>query len=79
MTIRRSIPKFSFKEPQGLVPRLTEEDSLVGHVILHTKLINARNGEHLRFSDLTGNANDKLFPDYKKVDYVHCVLLRHFA
>ena len=59
---------------------LEELDSLANHDIMNTKLIDARNGQNLIFSDMMKSDCLKTFsPDYEGIDYIHFVLLRHFA
>jgi len=47
---------------------------------MDTQLIDARNGQNLIFSEMIKSHGLKtFFPDYEGIDYIHFVLLRHFA
>jgi len=59
---------------------LEELDSLAHHDIMDTQLIDARNGQNWIFSEMIKSHSLKtFFPDYEGIDYIHFVLLRHFA
>jgi hypothetical protein len=62
-----------------MIPILKEEESLNSHKVMQSNLLDARTGEKCTFSDVIRNQGHKFFPDYHTVDYLHCVLLRHFA
>ena len=67
------------KPSQRSITVLDEKDLLVDHVIMNTNMANARNGENFTLAGVVKNRLRDVFPDYKRVEYVHCVLLRHFA
>ena len=57
---------------------LNEAEPFNDHEVMQAKLINARNGETVLFYELLSTAK-KHFSDYEGINYIHCVLLRHFA
>ena len=67
------------KPSQGSIRVLDEKEPLLGHVVMNTNMVNARNGDNSSLTDVVKNKLSDVFPDYKRVEYVHCVLLRHFA
>ena len=67
------------KPSQGSIRVLDEKEPLLNHVVMKTNMVNARNGDNLSLTDVVKNRLRDVFPDYKRVEYVHCVLLRHFA
>ena len=67
------------KPSQRSITVLDEKELLVDHVIMNTNMANARNGENFTLAGVVKNRLRDVFPDYKRVEYVHCVLLRHFA
>ena len=67
------------KPSQRSITVLDEKELLIDHVIMNTNMANARNGENFTLADVVKNRLRDVFPDYKRVEYVHCVLLRHFA
>ena len=67
------------KPSQGSIRVLDEKEPLLNHVVMNTNMVNARNGDNLSLTDVVKNKLRDVFPDYKCVEYVHCVLLRHFA
>ena len=67
------------KPSQRSIRVLDEKDPLLDHVVMNTNMTNARKEENVYFIDVVKNRLSDVFPDYKRVEYVHCVLLRHFA
>ena len=67
------------KPSQRQIRVLDEKDPLLDHVVMNTNMTNARKEENVCFIDVVKNRLSDVFPDYKRVEYVHCVLLRHFA
>ena len=67
------------KPSQGSIRVLDEKEPLLDHVVMNTNMVDARNGDNSSLTDVVKNKLSDVFPDYKRVEYVHCVLLRHFA
>ena len=67
------------KPSQRSIRVLDEKEPLLDHVVMNTNMTNARKEENVCFIDVVKNRLSDVFPDYKRVEYVHCVLLRHFA
>ena len=67
------------KPSQRSIRVLDEKDPLLDHVVMNTNMTNARKEENVCFIDVVKNRLSDVFPDYKHIEYVHCVLLRHFA
>ena len=67
------------KPSQGPIKVLDEKEPLLDHVVMNTNMTNARKDENVSFIDVVKNRLRDIFPDYNRVEYVHCVLLRHFA
>ena len=67
------------KPSQRSIRVLDEKEPLLDHVVINTNMTNARKEENVSFIDMVKNRLGDVFPDYKRVEYVHCVLLRHFA
>ena len=67
------------KPSQGSIRVLDEKEPLLDHVVMNTNMTNARKDENVSFIDVVKNRLRDIFPDYNRVEYVHCVLLRHFA
>ena len=67
------------KPSQRSIRVLDEKEPLLDHVVMNTNMVNARNGDNSSLTDVVKNKLSDVFPDYKRVEYVHCVLLRHFA
>ena len=67
------------KPSQRSIRVLDEKEPLLDHVVMNTNMTNARKEENVSFIDVVKNRLRDVFPDYKRVEYVHCVLLRHFA
>ena len=67
------------KPSQRSIRVLDEKEPLLDHVVMNTNMTNARKDENVSFIDVVKNSLRDIFPDYNRVEYVHCVLLRHFA
>ena len=67
------------KPSQRSIRVLDEKEPLLDHVVMNTNMVDARNGDNSSLTDVVKNKLSDVFPDYKRVEYVHCVLLRHFA